>query len=169
MPKRLRDRWQPDSIREFRAAARHRFDDGLELAGRGRRTGAIYMWGYCAEMLLKAAYFSLTGVSETATLTVTTDINPAINHGKTTHGIAWATQGQGHDVRSWAELLVLERASMVGKAYPPDVGRQVQLCGQRIGLHWSESLRYHKNIAYEFEMKEVREAAEWLLANSDLL
>jgi hypothetical protein len=169
VPKRLRQRWRPDSIREFRAAARQRFDDGLELAGRGRRTGAIYLWGYSAEMTLKAAYFALTGVASATALTLKTDITPAINRGKTTHRIAWATHGQGHDVRSWAELLVLERAALPGKAYPVEIGRHVQLCGQRIGAHWSESLRYHKNVAYEFEMRQVREAAEWLLANSEIL
>ena len=60
VPTRLLARWRPESIREFRATARLRYDDGISLAGQGRRTGVIYMWGYCAEMSLKAAYFSLT-------------------------------------------------------------------------------------------------------------
>jgi hypothetical protein len=83
--------------------------------------------------------------------------------------IAWPPQGQGHNVRAWAELLVAERAAWPGLAFPAAVGRQVQACGQRIGQLWSESLRYHKNVAYEYEMRQVREAAEWLLANSSIL
>jgi hypothetical protein len=168
VPKPLRDRWQPDSIREFRAAARQRFDDGIALAGQKRRTGAIYMWGYSAEMTLKAAYFSLIGVAETDALSMN-DINTAINSGKDTHKIAWAAHGKGHDVRSWAELLVLERAARPGMAFAPEVGREVQRCGQRIGRIWSESLRYHKNFAYEYEVTSVREASAWLLTNSGLL
>ncbi len=169
VPKRFRDRWGPDCIREYRAAARQRFDDALELAIQGRRTGAIYLWGYSAEMLLKAAYFSLRGMAETAPITIRADINPAIQHGRTTHSIAWSSHGSGHDVRSWAELLVLERVAMPGRAYPADIARQVQVCGQRIGLLWSETLRYRKNIAYEYELRQVREAAEWLLSHSDIL
>jgi hypothetical protein len=47
--------------------------------------------------------------------------------------------------------------------------QEVQMCGQDIGELWSETLRYHKNVAYLYEMRQVREAAEWLLLNSDLL
>jgi hypothetical protein len=45
----------------------------------------------------------------------------------------------------------------------------VQVCGQRIGLLWNETLRYRRNVAYEYEMVQVREAAEWLLANAAIL
>ena len=39
--------------------------------------------------------------------------------------------------------------------------------GQRIGQLWRETLRYHKNRAYLYEVRQVREATEWLLVNSD--
>ena len=69
MPQRLLDRCSlDDSIREYRAAARQRFDDALAMALQWRRTGAIYLWGYTAEMILKAAYFSLIGLPETRRL-----------------------------------------------------------------------------------------------------
>jgi len=48
------------------ASARWRFDEGMALAATGYLTGAIYLWGYCAEMTLKAAYFSLLGRGEMA-------------------------------------------------------------------------------------------------------
>jgi hypothetical protein len=169
MPKRLPERRQPECIREFRASARQRNVDALTLAGQSRRTGAIYLWGYCAEMTLKAAYFSLIGLAETATITWGGDILPAINRGRTVHGIAWPYAGQGHNVRAWAELLIVERAATPGAAYPPALGREVQACGQRIGRLWSETLRYHKNLAYLHEVAQVRQAAEWLLANEDVL
>jgi hypothetical protein len=168
VPRRFRDRWRPDCIREFRAAARQRFDDGLACAATGRRTGAIYLWGYSAEMTLKAAYFLLTGIAEATHLTMHGHIAPAIDRGRIVHGIAWPPQGQGHNVRAWAELMVAERAGR-GVSYAADVARLVQFCGQRIGLLWSETLRYRGNVAYEYEMTQVREAAEWLLANSAIL
>src|SRR5205085_55562 len=100
MPRSLPARWQPESIREFRAAARRRYDEGVALAASGReyRTGAIYVWGYSAEMTLKAAYFSLTGYAENAVLTWGADILPAINRARTILGITWPVAGQGHNV-----------------------------------------------------------------------
>ena len=168
MPKRLPARWQPESIREFRASARWRFDEGMALAAAGYRSGAIYLWGYSAEMILKAAYFSLLGRAETDSLTWVGDILPAIYAGRA-RKIDWPYQGQGHNVRAWAELLVAEHAATPGAAYPPLFGQEVQACGQSIGQLWSETLRYHKNVAYLYEMNQVREAAEWLLVNSDTL
>src|SRR5947209_17216833 len=169
MPKRLPARWQPESIREFRASAQKRFDEGLALAGQGRRTGAIYLWGYAAEMTLKAAHFRFTGLAETDVITWHGHILPAIHLGRVNYGIAWPTQGQGHNVRAWAELLVLERAATPGAAYGQQFGQDVQACGQGIGQLWRETLRYHKNVAYSYEVSQVRDAAEWLLIHSDAL
>ena len=165
MPKRLPDRWRPECIQEFRASAKQRFQDALILATEDRRTGAIYLWGYCAEMLLKAAYFSVIGVSETATITWGGDLSPAIDRGKNIFKISWPNNGKGHNVRAWSELLVQERISQ-GVPFENPFALQVQNRGLVIGQLWSETLRYHKNVAYSHEARRVREAAEWLLANS---
>lgn len=168
MPRRLIDRCQPDSIREFRLSARQRSQDGLALAGKGNRTAAIYLWGYAAEMTLKAAYFSLIGLAEDDVITVPGHIQPAINRGKAAPlSIHWPNQGAGHNVRAWAELLVGVRALAPATTYAPAFAAQVQRCGQRIGQLWKETLRYHKNRAYLYEVRQVREAAEWLVVNSD--
>ena len=140
----------------------------MSLAAAGHRTGAIYLWGYAAEMTLKAAYFALLGRAEIAILTWAGDILPAINDGRGL-GIVWPVPGQGHNVRAWAELLVVYRAAMPGMAYPLRFGQEVQSAGQSIGQLWSESLRYHNNMAYVYEMNQVLEAAEWLLLNLDVL
>ncbi len=122
------------------------------------------MWGYSAEMALKATYFSLT-LAETTAIDWKTHLKPAITHAQTTHGITWPNHGSGHNVRAWAELLVAERATIAGRAYSPEDGRQIQTCGQRIGRLWSETLRYHNNLAYQYEVTQVRLCAEWLLVN----
>ncbi len=127
------------------------------------------MWGYAAEMTLKAAYFALRGHLETDVITLGTHIHPAIDRGRRLFGIHWPSQGAGHNVRAWAELLVAERAARPGAAYKHLFGRNVHICGQRIGAVWRETLRYHKNVAYLFEQKQVREATEWLLSNSKAL
>lgn len=168
MPRRLLDRCQPDSIFEFLASARQRYNDGLTASAGGRRLAAIYLWGYSAEMMLKAAYFALIGVGDGEPLTMNGHIRPAINRGRALH-IAWPQRGEGHNVRAWAELLVLERVAGTGEVYAPDFGHDVQENGQLIGQLWNETLRYHKNVAYPHELRKVRKAAEWFLVNHENL
>jgi hypothetical protein len=168
MPKRLPDRWRPESIQEFRASARQRFDDGLTLAAGDCRAGAIYLWGYCAEMLLKAAYFSVIGIHETTALDWKTHILAAMQKGQTVFHIPWPPKAQGHNVPAWAELLVAERAALA-KPHPVVFGLEVQRQAQRVRQLWSETLRYHNNFPYPHEVRQVREAAEWFLVNSDVL
>lgn len=168
MPKRLLDRWQPESIREFRASARQRFDDGLALAAAGRRTGAIYLWGYCAEIVFKAAYFSLLGLAETDVLTWNGHFLPAIDRGKNAFQINWPNPEKGHNVRAWSELLIAERLSR-GAPYPTPRGTLIQRCGQQIGQLWSVTLRYHKNVAYAYEVARIRRTVEWLIVNAEQL
>jgi hypothetical protein len=121
-------------------------------------------------MLLKAAYFTVLGIGEVTSLQMPVHINPAIQLGRGL-GIAWPQGGQGHNVRAWAELLILERATHTNPAmaYSVDFGHQVQANGQRISQLWNETLRYHKNTPYSYEVRQVREATEWLIVNSALL
>ena len=165
MPRRLLDRLRPDSILEFRAAARQRFDDGLVEEAAARPTAAIYLWGYTAEMTLKAAYFDALGFTEDQEIT-RIDLNKAVEFGKSSM-VSWPKKGQLHCIRAWAETLVVRRGSMEGTAYDrPEFGLEVASRGQRLEHYWSESLRYHKNIAYPHEVLRVKEAVEWLLVNS---
>jgi hypothetical protein len=99
---------------------------------------------------------------------MTTNIQPAINRGRGM-GIVWLPQGAGHNVRAWAELLVAVRALSPATAFAPPFGLALQRRGQRLEQLWRETLRYRKNFAYLFEMRQVREAAEWLLVNAHAL
>jgi len=168
MPRRLLARCRPDSILEFRAAAVQRYEDGLAAAAADRRLAAIYLWGYSAEMALKAAYFTLIGVGDNVPLTMPGDIRPAIDRGRFL-GVPWPRAGEGHNVQAWAGLLVLERAALPGRAYRPDFARDVQAYGQQAGSLWNETLRYHANVAYSHEVRQVREATEWFLVNHEAL
>jgi hypothetical protein len=168
MPKTLLDRCLPDSIWEFRESARQRFDDGLIAAASDRRTAAIYLWGYVAEMTLKAAYFDALGFTPDQEITMG-DLNDAVSFG-TSSMVLWPRRGRLHSVRAWAETLVVRRGSSPVPAYDrPDFGSEVARKGQRIERYWNESLRYHKNVAYLHEVKRVKESAEWLLTNTYLL
>jgi hypothetical protein len=169
MPKNLIGRCQPESIKEFRASAQQRLVDGVIAASANRRTAAIYLWGYAAEMTVKAAYFtSVMGYSESRNITIT-DLHAAVHRGITL-GIHWPQQARLHNVRAWAELLVSLRTSTPGLTYnPPRFGNSIMRRCYRIERLWSPLLRYHKNVAYRFEVEQVRESAEWLLLNTKIL
>ena len=163
MPQSLLQRCQPNSIREFRAAALQRANDAQTLVAAERRTAAIYLWGYAAEMTLKASYFAVIGFGEVQRITI-----PDLRAARlTAPRLGVAPFANLHDTRGWAELLVATRAAIPGYAYPiPGFGNRVVSAGFRVYALWRESLRYHKNVAYEYELAQVQNASQWLLANS---
>jgi hypothetical protein len=163
MPLSLLDRCRPDSIQEFRAAARHRSSDAQALASNNRRTAAIYLWGYAAEMTLKAAYFRAIGFDDIRPI-APSDLRAARNSANSL-GIAWP--GNLHDIRAWAELVVVTRASLPGMVYAtPGFGNQIVSAARQLGSLWRETLRYHKNIAYPHEVQRARRASLWFLENA---
>ncbi len=136
------------------------------LARAGRRTAAIYLWGYAAEMALKAAYFRAIGFAGDQTIIMTDLRGAAANAPRL--GFPWV--GNLHHLGSWAQLLVSTRAATVGLAYPSaEFATNVLARGRRLQHSWSETLRYHKNVAYPYEVEQVRTAAEWLLLNGSQL
>ena len=168
MPRSLPERCVPDSIREFRAASLQRSIDATTLAAAGRGTAAIYLWGYCAEMTLKAAYFRLIGFSEER-LILRRDLIDATK-GAVNVKVTWPQPQNLHAVSLWAQLLVSTRASKTNWTYHDQLfGSQVLSSGLSIGIIWRENLRYHKNIAYAHELSQVRSASQWLMKNFRLL
>jgi hypothetical protein len=142
MPKRLPDRFRHDCIAEFRAAAWQRSLDAIALEEAGRRSGAIYLWGYVAEMILKAAYFDVKGFAHPQPITT-----PLLRAELSTHSGA-ANPRNLHDLTLWAQALVNLRISTSGLAYSdPAFGNLVVAKAQTLYGLWRETLRYHKNIA----------------------
>lgn len=171
MPKRLTERLKPDSIDEFVAAACERYSDGIELAAQARRTGAIYLFGYSAEMVLKAAYFRAIGVPDRAKLEMKVHLRPAVTQAKQL-GVNWPKDNL-HYVQGWAELLVVTQNNLVTTSQPllasaysnPAFGQQVTTHATLVQHLWNESLRYHKNRAYEFELQRMEVSVGWLMTN----
>lgn len=166
MPKPLLDRCNPDSVAEFRAAARERYADGNALADAGRRTGAIYSWGYSVEMLLKAAVFEILASSPGDEIQIT-DIKAAM---KVAADLGYVWTGNAHNLVGWAELLVRVRSDLPGCAYPnPAFGAGVIARTTRVYALWRETLRYHKNVAAVRELETVRAGVAWLMTNRNRL
>lgn len=162
----LLDRCRPDSIVEFRMAVNERYVDGLRLAASSRGTAAIYLWGYCAEMTLKSAYFALIGHGEGNAITKM-HLDKAKGMAKSLNFV-WV--GNLHNVESWAKLLANTRSSVTGLAYPtPAFGSDLLAKCHRLQRVWSEFLRYHRNVAYPHEIENTRRIVEWLMDHSDQL
>jgi hypothetical protein len=163
MPKPLLQRFCRDCVYEFRRAAQVRFDDGISAAQTGRRSAAVYLSGYAAEMTLKAAYFHLLGFAPLQPITMA-DLRAATLSAPRL-GFVWA--GKFHDLHSWSQLLVATRAANPGWGYAnPAFGIQVLAAGTKLQALWSETIRYHGNVPYSHEVSAVTSAAEWLLINS---
>lgn len=163
MPKPLRERLPKDSIAEFRRAARQRYADGLHLERAGRPLAAVYLWGYAAEMVLKAGYFRAVGFARGRPISAY-DLRAA-RAGATLRSVSWA--GNWHDLRGWAELLVRTRTVRPKGAYRNTAfGLRVETAGVRLGRVWRETLRYHANTPYPHEVAEVRDTVGWLVRNA---
>ena len=143
------------------AAARHRYLDGLLLAtsDRERLTGAMYLLGYVAEILVKTAYYRLRGVRPFDD--VADELHGMRNRARTL-GFPW--QGNWHNLESLAGLLVVERAA-TGSPMEPLFAAEFQARAASVGGHWSEILRYKEAATFESELDEVFESVEWLVAN----
>ena len=163
MPKLLVDRFTDDSVGQFRAAAHVRNEDAWHLATSGRGAAAIYLWGYAAEMLVKAAYFHLIGFPENKAISLS-NLYQAKTVATGTYGISWT--GNLHNVLHWAELLTQHRIALRRNYADSGFGLQVLDRCQRVYERWREMLRYKKNRAYPFEVNAVCAATQWLLSNA---
>jgi hypothetical protein len=167
-PKSLLERCADDCVGEFQIAARQRSRDAAVLADARRGVGAIYLWGYAVEMILKAAYFRLIGFHDRQTI----DRHDLFQAAKTaqTIGVVWLPPSNFHNLRAWVELLVRSRASKPSSTYlSPRFAQDVVDRTLKVQRFWNETLRYRKNVAFEWEVREVREGAAWLISHSELL
>jgi hypothetical protein len=151
-----RDTWS-----ELEAAAHLRYFDGLQLATseRERLTGALYMLGYVAEILVKTAYYRFRRLGPTDD--VAGELKGMSARARVL-GFDW--QGNRHNLESLAALLVFERDAA---GAPMDLVEATEFQSRvaAIGAHWSEMLRYKDIEAVQAELTEVFEDVEWLVTN----
>lgn len=140
---------------EIESAAEQRFWDGLALVTSGGRgeTGAVYLFGYVVEMLLKTAYFRVRGVARHA------DTSTERRHARRL--AAGYGRRNDHDLNYW--VFVLERMRDVsGRPLDPAVSGAIRF---RVGIvadHWNESLRYRDAQPTEDEIHDVLRNVEWI-------
>ncbi len=164
MPRLLRDRFAVECIREFDLAATERYVDAMALAQAGRRTGAVYLYGYVVEMLLKVAYFRVLGFGDADPINRSA-MQAAVGESPASTARVLGLNGTRnlHNIDAWSELLVTFRRAK-GLLYPdPGVSHLLITNVSRVGELWAETVRYHKNTAYGHELARVENACQWLV------
>src|SRR5437016_4276672 len=127
-----------DTWSELERAAISRYWDGLALAlgEAGHRTGAIYLLGYVAEMLIKTAYYRVRCIDALVNLQDELRGMPAR---ASFLGLSW--RGNKHNLESLCRLQVEERRAR-GQAMQPDLSVPLQRRIAVITRNWTETLRY---------------------------
>jgi hypothetical protein len=156
-----------DSWGEMEQAAEERHIDGLCLATSDdrRSTGAIYLLGYVAEILIKLAYYRVRGLARNDP--VAGELRDMRNRAQLL-GSPWTGGQSRHQVQDLAYLLVYERRAR-GRALDPYFAQVLQGHAQTIAAHWSEVLRYRDVTATDGELADLYRSVDWLLVNSVLL
>src|SRR5687767_6802050 len=140
---------------EMENAARQRFWDGLALAcgEAGNSAGAVYLWGYVVEMLLKCASLRVrTNVSPTQ------NIVPILEQERIKHH---------HLLNLLNDLRTVRYAASRGldSVLEGALRNHVDVLEQ----NWDIGLRYRSSSATEAELREVYEAVEWMVSNYSYL
>src|SRR4051812_36619403 len=102
-----------ETIRGFLDAARQRFVEGTELLDAGHSSGAVYLFGYVAELVLKAVAYRHFGTGENVAIQKIDRV--AVEDLMKQEALA--PRGQ-HDILKWAKWVVLKTGSLTGTAYP---------------------------------------------------
>lgn len=145
-------------------AAEERFLDGLILSFEpGREAGAIYLFGYVAELLLKTAYSRAVGKLPTE--------RPYdfLSGDVTASGFIWqgAKSAKGlpvlHSLKGLAEFLIDTRGYDLDTGVATEPRRRIDIVEQ----HWDVSMRYADFPATQAEMSEVYASIDWLRTNYD--
>jgi hypothetical protein len=138
----------------MRAAAEERYWDAMTLAvsGSGRATGAVYLFGYVAEILLKTAYCQLVQLPQTDNV----------------YRFLSSRSSTLHDLSSLERLLQRTR-STIDNPMTPEIAAGLDYRVKIIESHREVSMRYYAFTATSGELGEVYESVEWIRTNYDRL
>ncbi|MGH7169959.1 MAG: hypothetical protein ACRELG_06760 [Gemmataceae bacterium] len=149
-----------DTIAEFERAAQQRFDEGVSLASAGFHGGAIYLHGYVAEMLLKAAAYKLLGLGSSDPVE---EKRPIVEEWIAEYVLAAKKKPRPHDLDAWARWLSYFRTDILGTPYPLSFDLDLGSHKDVIERIWMPSMRYHQLSPSVMEAAEVQAAALWFL------
>lgn len=157
-----------ETVGDLSAAAEERFWDAMQLAvcSEPRRTGAIYLFGYFAELVLKTALYRALGAE------IDHDVNTPLPGSPINAVTVWkvATTRVGgakyfHDLELICDALVEARQNRIDGALSGDLSHHVGHLAQQ----WAVWIRYRPETAEEPDLVEVFEAVDFLRLHRDRL
>ena len=128
------------------------------LATNGMRLASLYLFGYAAEMTIKAAYFRVEGFGDNDPIGMP-QLRAAQSRGAT---LGLPKARNFHDLSWWGGLLVECRLAM-GRPFSASLANQLFSHISKIDRNWRETLRYQSNRPRPSELQESRNTASWLV------
>ena len=152
----------PETLQDFGLAEEERYWEGLELMVAGRLGAGIYLMGFAAEMLLKAACFRINGANP-RDLTRPM-LGPARTEGRA-HFPAIDHESY-HSLLFWGELLLSRRRRHGGLApFSPAFRNTFTHCVHSVYSIWWIEMRYRPDQASVADAGQVYEHVSWLRNN----
>jgi hypothetical protein len=170
VPRLLPSRFRTECIRELELASSARHTEARHLAEAGRRTAAIYLFGYVVEMTLKVAFLRLAGHGDEQEITPTILRSYAgTSPTSTARTLGLPGTTNLHDLASWADLIVAYRADRRLLYSTPELRTMVVANTRIVHERWVETIRYHANVAYQHELVRVQQACGWILEHKAVI
>ena len=150
-----------DCIQEYEQATADRLWDGMSLWSLSRDTGAIYVLGYAAEIVIKCAYFRFAG------FTIVQNIGRAelgtAAARATTLGVTTPREGF-HSIRFWSDLLIAQRRAA---AQPLAVNVETALRSNVDVVYdrWWIEMRYKRAYSSRMDLEQLAVAVDWIDKN----
>ena len=167
----LRDRLPVDgyvTLGEYEVAGEDRFRDAMVLARQGRRMGAIYMFGYVVEAMLKCAFFRLLDYRpETLIRLGAGGVDDPRQLGRTDLGVTEHAEGP-HNPLFWARMVV-ELRIRNESPLSAEATRALISKAQRIRNNWKVAMRYCRDRSDLTDLREVWKDVMWMRTQYSML
>ena len=148
------------SVQDFQEAAEERFIDAQDLLARGNGTGALYLCGYVAEMLLKSSVFLTDGAKPAEQ--VYPRLAPVKNWAR--RFLPHVPFTSYHSLLFWSEVLLRKRLD-VGNELSPALSGSLRSVARRMHDAWTIELRYFGFQVDVADAKSFLEDVAWIRKN----
>ena len=160
MPLRARVESNPETLQDLDIAGEQHYWEAIEMMVCQHNATGIYLMGYVAEILLKAAYFRLSGAALADPLDAY--LRPARNLMRTRYRVIDAEGG--HGLFYWLTLLRMRR-QILTRPLSVDTEMRLVRAIRRLRQEWWVGMRYRPDQASPEEAQLVYNEVSWLRAN----
>jgi len=141
---------RPQTVLEMEAALQERFGDASLIAPKGSAVGALYLWGYVVELLLKTAFFRLCDPSTAPVVSNAVTVPDDWPRLRACAEDYAAGMGRSrrfvrqHDLRFWRDMLQKRRGEL-GLDITSADWRKIVAEVDWVDDNWAVALPYHES------------------------